>query len=242
MIKRGLIVLLLSLAWETSVLAQDGGGILTPAPRVPTLFDTVTVMPYVTGSLNLFSGKAFPLNATGPGIGGGLTFDFTNEGQKFGLMLDFAFQDMYGFAQNGNCVNPIAGQDSILEPANAYHYWQYVLIEPFLKIQTKGRQKGYFIIGASVGLAVLSETVSKGQTVTQFAQWDQSPYGNVFRLDLRAGLGVELAKFGRHELVLEARAGYPLTNVISNYTNACSGGDIGNWRIVTFQVNLGLRV
>ncbi len=198
------------------------------------------MMPYLTASLNFFSGKAFLANATGPGVGGGLLFDMTNEGQPVGFMFDFAFQDMYGAAPNGNCVN-ISG-DTVLAPADAYHYWQYLLFEPFLKLQTKGKQKGYFMIGASFGFAVLSETVSQGQTLTQYALWGASDYAHRFRFDLRAGIGVQLAAIHGHALILEARAGYPLTNEISNYPNVCTGGEFGNWHIITLQANLGLKL
>ena len=219
---------------------QRGGGILSPTPSVPALFDTMTVMPYLTASLNFLSGQAFLVNATGAGGGAGLMFDLTKNGQPTGFMFDFAFQDMYGTAQNGNCVN-ISG-DSILAPANAYHYWYYLLFEPFLKLQTHGKQNGYFMIGGSFGFAVLSETVSIGQTLTQYAHWDQTSFGNRFRFDLRAGIGLQLAAIHGHALILEARAGYPLTNEISSYPNACTGGTLGNWHIVTLQANLGLKL
>ncbi len=235
--KRSLFLVILLLA-GAEAFAQPGTGV--PPRRVPTVGDSLTVMPYLTGSLNLFSGKAFLANATGPGFGAGLTFDFTKEGQKVGFMCDFAFQDMYGVAPNGNFV--LIPSDSILVSADAYHYWYYLLFEPFLKIQTSGKQKGYFIIGASMGLAVLSETVSIGQGQTQFTAWDGTPFGNRFRFDIRAGLGVELAKIGGHELVFEARAGYPLTNEISNYSNIYGGNGPGNWKIITIQGNLGLRL
>ncbi|HZK76405.1 MAG TPA: hypothetical protein VFD13_05795 [Candidatus Kapabacteria bacterium] len=239
--RRIAIGFLLALAFSGQAAAQQsGGGIISPVPRVQPLFDTMTMMPYVTGSLNLFSGKAFIANATGPGVGGGLMFDLTKEGQKTGFMFDFAFQDMYGVAQNGSCVN-ISG-DTVLESANAYHYWQYLLFEPFLKLQTPGKQKGYFMLGASFGFAVLSETVSIGQDLTQFARWDQSRYGSRFRLDLRAGVGEQLGKIGGHALILELRAGYPVTNAISNYANVCTGAELGNWRIITLQANLGLKL
>ncbi len=235
------IVFLLAAAFcRPATAQQSGGGILSPVPKVPTLVDTMTMMPYLTASLNLFSGKAFLANATGMGIGGGLLFDLTKDGQRTGFLFDFAFQDMYGVAQNGSCVN-ISG-DTILESANAYHYWQYLLFEPFLKLQTPGKQKGYFMIGASFGFAVLSETVSIGQDLTQYARWDQSKYGSRFRLDLRAGVGEQLANIDGHALILEVRAGYPVTNEISNYANVCTGGDIGNWKIVTLQANVGLKL
>jgi hypothetical protein len=217
---------------------------IPPKPKVATLVNTVTIMPYITASLNLFSGKAFPANATGIGYGGGLAFDLTDPGQRVGFLFDFAFQDMRASAQNGNCItgiNNATNTDSLLGPANAYHYWRYILFEPFLKFQG-AKKNGYFLIGASLGFAVLSETESRGITSTEYVLWDGTPFGNQFRLDIRAGLGVELAKIGTHELILEARAGYPVTNVISNFQNACTGGEIGSWRIITVQANLGLRV
>ncbi len=237
MTKRFAYIVILLLAGG-EVFAQEAS--IIQVIKVPTLVDTMTVMPYLTGSMNLFSGKAFLENATGAGFGAGLSFDMTKEGQKAGFLFDFAFQDMSGFAANGNYVRNPA--DSVLEPADAYHYWYYLVFEPFLKLQTSGKQKGYFIIGASVGFAVLSETVSIGQKLTEYTAWDQTPYGNRFRFDLRAGVGVELAKIHGHELILEARAGYPLTNVITNYANIYGGNGPGNWMIITIQGNLGLRL
>jgi hypothetical protein len=206
-----------------------------------TLVNTVTIMPYLTGSYNSFFGQAFPASAKGLGFGGGLTFDLTDSGQKTGLMFDFAFQDMRGAAQNGSCVHPNPDSSTLLEAADAYHYFQYVLFEPFLKIQG-GKTNGYLILGASVGYAVLTETVSRGTYHTEYTLWSGSPYGNQFRLDIRAGIGTVLSHIGTHQLVLEMRAGYPITSVISNYTNQCSGGDTGGWKIVTLQANLGLRI
>jgi hypothetical protein len=203
----------------------------------------MTIMPYITGSLNFFSGMAFPLPASGPGIGGGLSFDMTKEGQKMGFMFDFAFQDMAGYAANGSYVELPAYyglKDTVTPVADAYHYWYYLVFEPYLKLQGKARN-GYFIIGASIGMAVLGETVNKSQEITQFLDWRDSPYGNIFRFDIRAGIGVKLANFGTHELILEARAGYPLTNVISNFPTG-TGGTPGSWRVITMQANLGLRI
>ena len=234
-------ILILIGAHRASSQTAQGTGV----PKVATLVNTLTVMPYLTGSLNLFSGKAFPANATGVGFGGGLAFDLADVGQKTGLYFDFAFQDMRGSAQNGSCISSGTSADntpdSVLGSANAYHYWQYILFEPFLKIQGEKRN-GYFLIGASFGFAVLSETESRGIYTTQYALWDGSPLSNQFRLDIRAGLGVKLADIGKHELMLEARAGYPLTNLISNYRNACTGGELGDWKVITIQTNLGLRM
>ncbi len=232
------LVLFLLTAGEA--FAQDPSIIeAQKAEKVPTLVDTLTIMPYLTGSLNLFSGKAFYANGTGPGIGGGIAFDLTKEGQKTGFMFDFAFQDMYGLSQNGSSISPLVTGDSGVSPAaNAYHYWQYLLFEPFLKLQTKSKRMGYFMIGASFGFAVESETVSIAPGYPyQYQHWDQSPWGNRFRLDIRAGVGVELAKIGKHSLMLEARAGYPVTSEISNF-----GGSSGSLRIITIQGNLGLRL
>jgi hypothetical protein len=222
--------------------AQPGTGV--PPHKVPTLVDSMTVMPYLTGSLNLFSGQAFLANASGPGIGGGVTFDFTKTGQKAGFMFDVAFQDMYGAAQNGDCIGSlVTGSSGVSPSADAYQYWDYLLLEPFLKLQTSSKQTGYFMIGASFGMALLSETVSIAPGYPyKYTFWDGTPFGNRFRLDLRAGVGVQLAKIGTHALILEARAGYPLTNEISNYPNECTGGVLGNWKIITIQGNLGLRL
>jgi hypothetical protein len=233
------LLLLLSGVREASSQTPAGTSTEPAKPKVATLVNTLAVMPYITGSLNLFSGKAFPANATGIGYGAGLAFDMTQKNEKLGFFFDFAFQDMRGSAQNNG--SSVQGSDSVLAPATAYHYWQYILFEPFLKIQGE-KKNGYFLIGASLGYAVLSETVSRGATTTEYALWNEGPFGNQFRFDLRAGIGVKLADIGKHDLILEARAGYPLTNVISNYQNASTGGEAGNWRIITIQANLGLRL
>jgi hypothetical protein len=106
------------------------------------------------------------------------------------------------------------------------------------------------LLGLSFGYAVLAETINipASPYPQQGALWkgvlDQNgkSYGNQFRLDLRVGLGAKLAQIGTHQLILEMRAGYPLTNAISNWTDACSTGETGSWRIITLQANLGLRI
>jgi hypothetical protein len=233
--KRFAIMVMLLFAVGEAI-AQPGVGV--PQRKNSTLVDSMTVMPYLTGSLNLFSGPAFLANASGPGFGGGITFDLTKEGQKMGFMFDFAFQDMYGVAQNGNSLSSLAtGVSGVSPSANAYQYWDYVLFEPFLKLQTSSKRTGYFMIGASFGMSVLSETVSIAPGYpTEYQNWAGTPYGNRFRLDLRAGVGVQLAKIGTHALMLEARAGYPITEELSN------GSGSGDWRIITIQGNLGLRL
>jgi hypothetical protein len=231
-----LVILLLA---GGEAFAQDPSSVEGKTNKVPVLFDTMTVMPYLTVSMNLFSGQAFLADASGPGFGAGITFDLTKEGQKTGFMFDFAFQEMYGVAQNGSFISPLVTGDTGVNPsANAYHYWQYLLFEPFLKLQTSSKRTGYFMIGASCGFAVESETVSIAPGYPyEFQNWDQTSFGHRFRLDLRAGVGVELAKIGSHSLMLEARAGYPLTNEISNY-----GGSTGSLRIITIQGNFGVRL
>lgn len=229
---------------ESSTVTADTSTEIVPTRKVHPLFDTVTVMPYITGSLNLFSGGAFLANATGPGIGGGILFDLTNVGQKTGFMFDFAFQDMYGVGINGSYLSPLVTGDTGVTPsANAYHYWQYLLFEPFVKFQTKGKRLGYFMVGASLGFAILEETVSIAPGYPyEYQNWDATPFGHRFRADLRVGVGVELAKIGSHSLILEARAGYPITKEITNYNFIGGTGTSGDWRIITIQGNLGLRL
>lgn len=245
--KHALLGLALFVVCASVASAQSNPSIIKPTPQVHTLVDTMMVMPYVTGSLNLMSGKAFPANATGPGFGAGMSFDLTKEGQPAGLLFDFAFQDMYAVGPNGSCVNPaLSGSTDtvnfLLQSANAYHYFMYLLFEPFLKLQGKTDRRGYFLIGASIGIPLLMETYSQGETFSEQTLWNNSPYAHRLRVDIRAGVGVKLGKIGTHDLVLEARGGYPLTPVITNYVNQCSGGDVGNWNIITFQANLGVRL
>lgn len=206
--------------------------------QVPTLVKELHIMPYLTASYNRFSGRAFPISATGVGFGAGLSFDLTTQEQHTGVYFDFAFQDMRGLAKNGSCVY---ANDTVLEPADANHYWQYVLFEPFLKIQ-RGDGRGYLLLGASFGFATKSQTDSHGETMTESTSWEGSPSGNQFRLDIRGGIGLKLAEISGHGLIFEGRLGYPVTSVISNYKNACGGGELGSWQILTFQGNLGLRI
>lgn len=241
----GVFILLLT-SFGNSASAQS---VANPTVAQTGLVKNLTVMPYLTGSLNIMSGKAFPATATGPGIGGGLTFDWTAPGQSAGLMFDFAFQDMYASAHDGSCINPsLTGGTSpgdtielLLESANAYHYFMYLLFEPFLKLQSAKDSRGYFIIGASIGMPVVMETYSQNDQHSVAALWNNDPYAHRLRVDLRIGLGTKIGHIGKHDLILEARGGYPVTNVLTDYANACSGGDVGNWRIITFQANLGLR-
>ena len=246
-VRAGLLTALLVcvLAGTSGVVRAQQGSV--GVPRQTTLVNTVTIMPYVTGSFNSFTGQAFPEPAKGLGFGGGLTFDLTDPKQKLGLYFDFAFQSMRGSAANGACVIPglggTAGSDTLIEPADAYHYFEYVMFEPFLKVRGS-KDDGYLLLGASFGWAVESETIAQPASgPSQGTIWAGTPYGRSFRLDLRLGLGATLAKFDKHEVVLEFRAGYPVTGAISNdFASACTGGAVGGWKILSMQANLGVRI
>lgn len=232
---------------DLSRLQADAGPGVGKA-KVEGLVENVYVIPYITGSYNIHSGKAFPKSASGLGFGGGIEFDLTQDGQKAGAMFDFAFQDMRAFATEGNVVKRQV-TDTILTTADAAHYFQYLLLEGFLKLQGE-KKGGYFLIGASLGYGLLMETQSSVPAdpahglpaKSIFALWDETEYGTKLRIDIRAGLGLILANIGTHKLILEARFGYPILNAISNYQNIASGGDIGGWHIITLQANLGLRL
>lgn len=232
-----LLIVALSAA---SAMAQSVPTESTPRQAVPTLVDSVHFMPYLTLSANFHSGGAFPKAASGLGGGFGLAFDLTKDGQKLGAYFDFAFQDMRASAVEGGCMNQLA-TDSFLSTVQATHYFQYVSLETFLKVQGE-KSNGYLLLGASFGFAVLEETLYKGLYRTSIADWRGTDFANAFRLDLRLGLGIVLARFGTHRLILEARAGYPVTTAISNYYNQCNPtGQPESWRIITLQGNLGYR-
>src|ERR1035437_3472514 len=188
-VKHALLGLALFVLCASVASAQSNPSVAHTSPTVHTLVDTMMVMPYVTGSLNLMSGKAFPANATGPGFGAGMSFDLTKEGQGAGFLFDFAFQDMYAVGQNGSCIKPALAtlvngkapdtlQGDLIESANAYHYFMYLLFEPFLKLQGKTDRRGYFLIGASIGMPLLMETYSKSDHYELQTLWNNSPYAH----------------------------------------------------------------
>ncbi len=217
-------------------------------PKFEGLVDNIYVIPYITGSYNIHSGKAFPKSASGLGFGGGLEFDFTEDGQKTGAMFDFAYQDMRAFAKDGSAAKRLV-DDTLLSTADAEHYFQYLLLEGFLKIQG-AKKNGYLLLGASVGYATLMETVSRIPAdpsnglpeKSVAALWDGTEYATKLRVDIRAGLGLILANLGTHKLIMEARVGYPILNAISDYKNIASDGEIGSWKIITLQLNMGVRI
>jgi len=234
------VVALLTVVATTQLFAQGNETDKPQKQKVSTLVDSVYFMPYITGSANFHSGEAFPKGATGLGYGFGLAFDLTKDGQRLGAYFDFAFQDMRAAAEEGGCMNQTS-TDSLLSTVRAEHYYQYLQFETFLKLQGE-HSNGYLLAGLSFGYAVLAETFYRGLYRTTVVDWKGTDYFNPLRVDIRIGLGVVLAHLGTHKLILEARAGYPITNAISNYNNICTGtGIAGGWRIVTLQANLGYR-
>jgi hypothetical protein len=239
--KRLCLILVLLMLFTSVTSAQQGKGNVQPPAE--TLFDNVYMMPFVTVSYNIQSGKAFPLSAHGIGYGIGCAFDLTVDGQKAGWYFDFAWQDMRAFAKQGSCFSLL--DDTVISTVDAEHYFQYVMVETFLKLQG-AKANGYFLIGGSFGLATYSATRSigstpAGQPIENYAFWEGTDFGKSFRFDIRGGLGVILAEISGHKLIFEGRFGYPLTLAIANYHNVCASGSKGDWRIVTLQGNLGLR-
>ena len=201
----------------------------------------LTVMPYATISFNIQSGQAFPKNAQGIGYGFGIAFDLTEEKQPIGAYFDFAYQDMRASANDGACklINPA---DTITATVPVTHYFSYALFEGFVKLQTK-KSNGYFLIGASMGIATTSLTVKEGPGLPFYSDWHGSDFYNAFRFDIRAGLGIKLGYISGHQAVFEARFGYPVTSIITDYHDICNGSTAhGSWRAVTLQGNIGLRL
>lgn len=203
--------------------------------------ETVHVMPYVTGSLNLHSGQAFAKSASGIGFGAGFELDFTPEKSKYGFLFDFAFQDMRAHAEDGTCLTTTETSYTV----RAEHYFQYALAEAFLKIQT-GKSNGYLMIGPSIGYATSSFTRAvspKSTAEDQYSYWEGTSNGNQLRLDIRGGLGIVLGQIGKHQLVVEGRFGYPILAAITDYSNVCNPSRTpGDWRIVSLQFNFGVRI
>jgi hypothetical protein len=240
--KRFLLSVLTLLTLVSSAVAQqERRGV---QPPVATLFDNIYMMPFITVSYNIQSGKAFPLAAHGIGYGVGCAFDLTVDGQKAGWYFDFSWQDMRAFAKQGSCFfSPL--DDSVLSTVDAEHYFQYLSIETFLKLQG-AKANGYFLIGTSFGFATYSATRSvgtdvAGRPIENYAFWEGTPFGRRFRFDIRGGVGVVLGQIATHKVIFEGRFGYPLTLALDNYHNACAAGVEGDWRIITLQGNLGVR-
>lgn len=205
------------------------------------LVNKIGVMPYATLSYNLQSGQAFPKSASGVGYGVGVAFDFAPERQALGLYVDFAYQDMRASSSDGAC-KLIHAEDTITATVPVTHYFSYALMEVFAKLQSE-KTNGYLLLGASMGISTTSLTVRQGPGLDEFTQWSSTSEYNKFRFDIRGGLGFRLAKLGTHELIFEARFGYPLTTIITDYHDVCNGSEAhGSWRAVTLQGNLGIRL
>ena len=205
----------------------------------------VTVYPYLTLSGNFQSGQAFPKSASGIGYGFGLAFDLTEDKQPYGLYFDLAYQDMRASAKDGGS-KVVPPNDSVAITVPVDHYFSYALLEAFVKLQGE-KSNGYFLIGASVGFATVAQTVKLGPGNAKVEDWSATFYNNefvlnVFRLDIRAGLGVKLATISGYPLVFEARFGYPITAAISDWNDSGNGNSShGPWRVLSFQGNFGLR-
>jgi hypothetical protein len=203
---------------------------------------SLTVMPYATISYNLQSGQAFPKGAQGLGYGFGLAFDLTEEKQPVGAYFDFAYQDMRAHATDGTCART-SYTDTVSQSLPVTHYFSYALFEGFVKLQSP-KNNGYFLIGASAGIATTDLTVREGAIAEEkYTEWRTVETFHTLRIDIRAGLGIKLGYISGHQLVFEARFGYPVTNVIGDYHDFCNGSDAhGSWRVVTLQGNIGLRL
>lgn len=230
----------------TSAHAQiSGKKDSTVRKRVPRedigIVKTLTVMPYATISYNFQSGQAFPKGAQGLGYGFGIAFDLTEEKQPIGAYFDFAYQDMRASVNDGAC-KLVKESDTVTETVPVKHYFSYALFEAFVKFQS-AKSNGYFLLGASAGIATTALTVKEGPGTPFYSDWHGSDFYNSFRLDIRAGLGIKLGYISGHQLVFEARFGYPVTTVISEYHDICNGSTAhGSWRVVTMQGNIGLRL
>ncbi|MDP4219745.1 MAG: hypothetical protein Q8916_03165 [Bacteroidota bacterium] len=218
----------------------------TVRKRVPRenvgIVKSLTVMPYATISYNFQSGQAFPKGAQGVGYGFGLAFDLTEEKQPVGAYFDFAYQDMRASTNDGACklINPDI--DTVTATVPVTHYFSYALFEGFVKLQS-AKSNGYFLIGASLGLATEALTVKEGPGLPFYSDWHGSDFYNSFRLDIRGGLGIKLGYISGHQVVFEARFGYPVTTIITDYHDICNGSTAhGSWRAVTMQGNIGLRL
>jgi len=234
------------LMFTSSLFAQTKDS--TVHKRVPRedvgIVKSLTVMPYATISYNIQSGQAFPKNAQGIGYGFGIAFDLTEEKQPVGAYFDFAYQDMRASANDGACkiINPDDHNDTIAVSVPVTHYFSYALFEGFVKLQTK-KSNGYFLIGGSLGIATTSLTVKEGPGLPFYSDWHGSDFYNAFRFDIRAGLGIKLGYISGHQVVFEARFGYPVTSIITDYHDICNGSSAhGSWRAVTMQGNIGLRL
>jgi hypothetical protein len=241
-----LIILLVFGGAQLFAQTDTSGGRKVLRQPVNAVANKVTVYPYATVSLNYHSGQAFPKSATGVGYGFGLAFDLTEDKQPFGLYFDIAYQDMRAHSNDGGCMDvDITDTNTIAHTVKAEHYFSYALFETFLKLQGE-KTKGYFLIGLSTGLVTSALTVRRSPDKTLapdvFSEWKSTPFINKLRLDLRAGIGVQLGHIAGYPFIFEARFGYPIIAALSEYDDFCNANEArGPWRILSLQGNVGLR-
>lgn len=242
------IILSLSIAGITGLFAQTdtSGGRKVLRQPVETVVNKLTVYPYATISLNYHSGQAFPKSATGIGYGLGLAFDLTEDKQPIGFYFDIAYQDMRAAAADGGCMDiDLTDTEDISRTVETEHFFSYALFEAFLKLQSE-RAKGYFLIGVSTGIVTSALTVRRSPDTRLapdlYSEWKSSDFHNKLRLDLRAGIGVQLGYIAGYPLVFEARFGYPIIAALTEYDDYCNANEArGPWRILSLQGNLGMR-
>lgn len=242
------VVFFFIIAAGSSLLAQTdtSGERKVMRKPVPVVAPKVTIYPYATISLNYQSGQAFPKSATGIGYGFGLAFDLTEDKQPVGLYFDLAYQDMRARSADGGCMDiNLTDTFDISQTVKTEHYFSYALFEAFLKLQSE-KGKGYFLIGVSTGIATQALTVKrspdKSLAPDLFSEWKSSDFHNKLRLDLRAGIGVQLGHIAGYPLIFEARFGYPIIAALTEYDDYCNANDAkGPWRILSLQGNIGLR-
>jgi hypothetical protein len=246
---RYLIILVVVLFSAQSTLAQTDTtkkGRRVLREPVPAVASKVTVYPYATISLNYHSGQAFPKSATGIGYGFGLAFDLTEDKQPIGVYFDIAYQDMRAQSPDGGCMDvDLTDSNEVSQTVATEHYFSYALFEAFLKLQSE-KAKGYFLVGLSTGLVTSALTVKRAPdpqvAKDVYSEWKSTSFFNKLRLDLRAGIGVQLGYIAGYPFVLEARFGYPIIPALTEYDEVCNANDAkGPWRILSLQANVGLR-
>ena len=245
---RSFVLIFVFMLGGSALFAQTDttGGRKVLRQPVKAVANKVTVYPYATISLNYHSGQAFPKSATGIGYGFGLAFDLTEDKQPIGFYFDIAYQDMRAHANDGGCMDiDLTDTNTIAHTVEAEHYFSYALFEAFMKLQSE-KAKGYFLIGLSTGLVTSALTVRRSPNPQLardvYSEWKSTDFHNKLRLDLRAGIGIQLGHIAGYPFVFEARFGYPIIPALTEYDDFCNANEArGPWRILSLQGNVGLR-